>query len=92
MTRLSPSTIYKPSPTGYAQKLASEKLRARIDQTAQRALEVPDAEVEAAIDEGLVAVLNEGYVRHRFSNERSSTRSNSVLVNYADRFQASTRR
>ena len=53
MTRLSPSTIYKPSPTGYAQKLASEKLRARIDQTAQRALEVPDAEVEAAIDEGI---------------------------------------
>ena len=45
--------IYKPSPTGYAQKLASEKLRARIDQTAQRALEVPDAEVEAAIDEGI---------------------------------------
>jgi hypothetical protein len=43
--------VYKPTPTGQAREEASRRLLERIDKTAQRARGVPEAEIDAAIDE-----------------------------------------
>ena len=43
--------VYKPTPTGEAREEAARRLLERIDQTAQRARGVPEAEIDAAIDE-----------------------------------------
>jgi hypothetical protein len=50
--------VYKPAPSGAARDEASRRLRERIDQTAQRAQGVPEAEIDAAIDEAV------DHVRH----------------------------
>jgi len=50
--------IYKPAPTGAARTEASQRLRERIDKTARRVNGVPEAEIDAAIDEAV------DHVRH----------------------------
>jgi hypothetical protein len=51
-------TVYRPGPTGAAREEASRRLLERIDKTTRKVQGVPDAEIEAAIDEAL------DYVRH----------------------------
>jgi hypothetical protein len=50
--------IVQPAPTGKDRDEAFRRLRARIDETAQRADGVPEEEIDAAIDEAA------DYVRH----------------------------
>jgi len=50
--------VYKPAPTGAARDEASQRLRERIDKTAQKVKGVPEAEIDAAIDEAV------DHVRH----------------------------
>jgi len=50
--------VYKPAPTDAARDEASWRLRERIDITAQKVQGVPEAEVDAAIDEAV------DHVRH----------------------------
>ena len=50
--------VYEPAPTGYAREEASRRLLERIDKTAQKVKNVPDEEIDAAIDEAA------DYVRH----------------------------
>jgi len=50
--------VYKPAPTAAAQDEAIRRLLERIDKTAEKVQGVPEAEVDAAIDEGV------DYVRH----------------------------
>lgn len=50
--------VYKPAPTGPARVDASRRLLERIDKTAQRVQGVPEAEIDAAIDEAV------DHVRH----------------------------
>ena len=50
--------VYQPAPTGVAREDASRRLLERIDKTARRVQGVPDAEIDAAIDEAV------DHVRH----------------------------
>jgi hypothetical protein len=50
--------VYKPAPTGAAREEATERLRQHIDKIAKRVEGIPDAEIDAAIDEAV------DYVRH----------------------------
>lgn len=50
--------VYRPAPTGAAREEASRRLLERIDKTAQRVQGVPEAEIDAAIDEAV------DHVRH----------------------------
>lgn len=50
--------IVKQAPLGEAREQAFRRLRARIDETARRAEGVPEAEIDAAIDEA------SNHVRH----------------------------
>ena len=43
--------VYKPAPTGYAREEASRRLQERVDKTAQRVKDIPEEEIDAAIDE-----------------------------------------
>lgn len=49
---------YKPAPKGRARREASRRLLDRIHKTAQKAAEIPDRQIDAAIDEAA------DYVRH----------------------------
>ena len=51
-------SVYKPAPTGHAREEASRRLLERIDKTAQKVKNVPEEEIDAAIDEAV------DYVRH----------------------------
>jgi len=46
-------SVYKPAPTGKARGEAARRLLDRIDQIAQRTKDIPEEELEAAIDEAL---------------------------------------
>lgn len=50
--------VYKPAPTGYDREEASRRLLERVDKTAKKVKNVPEAEIDAAIDEAA------DYVRH----------------------------
>jgi hypothetical protein len=50
--------VYKPAPAGPAREEASRLLLERIDKTAQRVQGLPEADIDAAIDEAV------DYVRH----------------------------
>jgi hypothetical protein len=50
--------VYRPAPTGAAREEASRRSLERIDKTTRKVRGVPNAEIEAAIDEAL------DYVRH----------------------------
>jgi hypothetical protein len=49
---------YRPAPTGRAREEASRRLLERVDKTAQKAMGIPDEQIDAAIDEAA------DYVRH----------------------------
>jgi hypothetical protein len=51
-------SVYKPAPTGAERDDVSRRLRERIDKTARRVQGVSEAEIDAAIDEGM------DHVRH----------------------------
>jgi hypothetical protein len=50
--------VYKPAPSGAARDEASRRLRERIDKTARNVQGVPEADIDAAIDEAV------DHVRH----------------------------
>ena len=50
--------VYKPALTGAARDEVSRRLRERIDKTAQKGQGMPEAEIDAAIDEAV------DHVRH----------------------------
>lgn len=45
--------VYKPAATGAAREDVSRRLRERIDKTAKRVQGIPEAEIDAAIDESV---------------------------------------
>jgi hypothetical protein len=50
--------VYRPAPTGAARGDISRRLRERIDKTAKRVQGIPEAEIDATIDEAV------DHVRH----------------------------
>lgn len=50
--------VYKPAPRGIAREEISRRLLERIDKTAKKVEGIPEAEIDAAIDEAV------DYVRH----------------------------
>jgi hypothetical protein len=51
-------SVYKPAPTGYVREEASRRLLERIDKTAKKVKDVPERDIDAAIDESA------DYIRH----------------------------
>lgn len=56
IVNITKSNVVQPAPQGAARTEALRRLLDRIDRTAQRAAHVPDAEIEAAIDEAVAYV------------------------------------
>jgi len=50
--------VYKPAPIGATRENVSQRLRERVDKTAKRVQGIPEAEIDAAIDEAV------DHVRH----------------------------